>query len=43
MTPTQKKAAEQYLVGKDLVKGCGAQYGGFLGMYVGVYRSTFSP
>jgi len=32
MTPTQKKAAEQYLVGKGLVKGGGAQYGGFLGM-----------
>ena len=26
MTPTQKKAAEQYLVGKGLVKGGGAQY-----------------
>ena len=32
MTPTQKKAAKQYLVGKGLVKGGGAQYGGFLGM-----------
>ena len=31
MTPTQKKAAEQYLVGQGLVKG-GSQYGGFLGM-----------
>ena len=32
MTPIQKKAAEQYLVGKGLVKGGGAQYGSFLGM-----------
>ena len=31
MTPTQKKAAKQYLVGQGLVKGGGAQYGDFLG------------
>ena len=36
MTPTQKKAAEQYLVGKGLVKGGGAQYGGFLGMLASI-------
>ena len=35
MTPTQKKAAEQYLVGKGLVKG-GSQYGGFLGMLASI-------
>ena len=35
MTPIQKKAAEQYLVGKGLVKG-GAQYGGFLGMLASI-------
>ena len=35
MTPTQKKAAEQYLVGQGLVKG-GAQYGGFLGMLASI-------
>ena len=32
MTPTQKKAAEQYLVGQGFVQGGSAQYGGFLGM-----------
>ena len=32
MTSTQKKAAEQYLVGQGFVKGGGSQYGGFLGM-----------
>ena len=36
MTPTQKKAAEQYLVQKGLVKGGGAQYGGFLGMLASI-------
>ena len=36
MTPAQKKAAKQYLVGKDLVKGSGAQYGGFLGMLASI-------
>ena len=36
MTPTQKKAAEQYLIGKGLVKGGGAQYGGFLGMLASI-------
>ena len=36
MTPSQKKAAEQYLVGKGLVKGGGAQYGGFLGMLASI-------
>ena len=36
MTPTQKKEAEQYLVGKGLVKGGGAQYGGFLGMLASI-------
>ena len=35
MTPTQKKAAEQYLVGQGLVKG-GSQYGGFLGMLASI-------
>ena len=35
MTPTQKKEAEQYLVGKGLVKG-GSQYGGFLGMLASI-------
>ena len=35
MTPTQKKVAEQYLVGKGLVKG-GSQYGGFLGMLASI-------
>ena len=36
MTPTQKKAVEKYLVGKGLVKGGGAQYGGFLGMLASI-------
>ena len=36
MTPTQKKATEKYLVGKGLVKGGGAQYGGFLGMLASI-------
>ena len=36
MTPTQKKEAEQYLVGQGLVKGGGAQYGGFLGMLASI-------
>ena len=36
MTPAQKKEAEQYLVGKGLVKGGGAQYGGFLGMLASI-------
>ena len=36
MTPTQKKTAKQYLVGKGLVKGGGAQYGGFLGMLASI-------
>ena len=36
MTPTHKKAAEQYLVGQGLVKGGGAQYGGFLGMLASI-------
>ena len=36
MTPTQKKAAERYLVGQGLVKGGGAQYGGFLGMLASI-------
>ena len=36
MTPTQKKEAKQYLVGKGLVKGGGAQYGGFLGMLASI-------
>ena len=36
MTPAQKKAAKQYLVGKGLVKGGGAQYGGFLGMLASI-------
>ena len=35
MTPTQKKAAEQYLLGKGLVNG-GSQYGGFLGMLASI-------
>ena len=35
MTPTQKKAAERYLVGQGLVKG-GSQYGGFLGMLASI-------
>ena len=36
MTPTQKKEAEQYLVGQGLVKGGGAQYVGFLGMLASI-------
>ena len=36
MTPTQEKAAEQYLVGKAFVKGGSAQYGGFLGMLASI-------
>ena len=36
MTPSQKKAAKQYLVGQGLVKGGGAQYGGFLGMLASI-------
>ena len=36
MTPTQKKAAEQYLVGQGFVKGGSAQYGGFLGMLASI-------
>ena len=36
MTPTQKKVAEQYLVGQGLVKGGGTQYGGFLGMLASI-------
>ena len=36
MTPTQRKVAEQYLVGQGLVKGGGAQYGGFLGMLASI-------
>ena len=35
MTPSQKKAAEQYLVGQGFVKG-GSQYGGFLGMLASI-------
>ena len=36
MTPAQKKATKQYLVGKGLVKGGGAQYSGFLGMLASI-------
>ena len=36
MTPTQKQAAEQYLVGKGFVMGGAAQYGGFLGMLASI-------
>ena len=36
MTPTQKKAAEQYLVGQGFVKGGSAQYGGLLGMLASI-------
>ena len=36
MTPAQKKAPKQYLVGKGLVKGGGAQYGGYLGMLASI-------
>ena len=41
MTPTQKKAAEQFLVGQGLVKGGGAQqYGGFLSMLASINRPS---
>ena len=36
MTPAQKKTAKQYLVGQGLVRGSGAQYGGFLGMLASI-------
>ena len=36
MTPSQKKTTEQYLVGQGLVRGSGAQYGGFLGMLASI-------
>ena len=36
MTPTQKQAAEQYLVGKGFVMGGAAQYGSFLGMLASI-------
>ena len=36
MTPIQKKVTEQYLVGKGLVKGGGAQSGGFPGMLASI-------
>ena len=36
MTPIQKKAAEQYLVGKGFVMGGAAQYAGFLGMLASI-------
>ena len=36
MTPTQKQAAEQYLVGKGFAIGGAAQYGGFLGMLASI-------
>ena len=36
MTPAQKKEPKQYLVGQGLVKGGGAQYGGFLGMLASI-------
>ena len=36
MTPTQKKKAEQYLVGQGFVQGGSAQYGGFLGMLASI-------
>jgi len=36
MTPIQKKAAEQYIVGQGFVKGGSAQYGGFLGMLASI-------
>ena len=36
MTPAQKNEAKQYLVGKGLVKGGGAQNGGFLGMLASI-------
>ena len=36
MTPTQKQAAEQYLVEKGFAIGGAAQYGGFLGMLASI-------
>ena len=36
MTPTQKKVAEQYLVGQGFVQGGSAQYGDFLGMLASI-------
>ena len=36
MTPSQNKVAKQYLVVQGLVKGDGAQYGGFLGMLASI-------
>ena len=36
MTPAQKKEVERYLVGKGVVKGGTAQYGGFLGMLASI-------
>ena len=36
MTPTQKQAAEQYLVGKGFAIGGAAQYGGSLGMLASI-------
>ena len=36
MTPTQKKVAKQYLVGRGFVQGGSAQYGGFLGMLASI-------
>ena len=36
MTPAQKKEVERYLVGKGVVKGGAAQYGGFLGLVASI-------
>ena len=36
MTPAQKKEVERYLVGKGVVRGGAAQYGGFLGMLASI-------
>ena len=36
MTPTRRKGAKQYLIGQGLVKGGGAQYGGFFGMLASI-------
>ena len=36
MTPAQKKKVERYLVGKGVVRGGAAQYGGFLGMLASI-------
>ena len=37
MTPEQKKAVEQNLVGRGMVRGGGVrQYGGFLGMLASI-------